>query len=111
MRTSILAVLGTLLLSLPVQARSRGGGGGIGAYCIPSFGESTLAGMRCTNVRPDSILSKAGVKSGDIVTSVDGKPTLSPRDMMNSVSFLRRAGQAELKVIREGKEQMLTYTK
>jgi membrane-associated protease RseP (regulator of RpoE activity) len=92
-------------------ARGKGGTSGIDWHCTPSFGEQKLMGMKCTGIKPASILHKAGIKDGDIVTSVDGKPTLSPRDMMNSVRDLKEADRASIKVIRDGKERTLSYVK
>lgn len=98
---------------MPAQswARAKGGTSGIDWHCTPSFGEQKLMGMKCTGIKSASILHKAGIKDGDIVESIDGKPTLSPRDMMNSVRDLKDADKAEIKVIRGGKERTLSYVK
>ena len=80
-------------------------------HCTPSFGEQRLVGMKCTDIKSSSILHRVGVQDGEIVTSVDGKPTLSPRDMMRAVKDLKAANQAEIKVLRGGKEQKLNYAK
>jgi S1-C subfamily serine protease len=105
-----LAFASLLLASGTAAARHRRASGGkVDAHCIPSFGESRIIGMKCTGIKPSSILHKVGVKDGDIVTSVDGKPTLSPRDMMTAMKDLKDSTQSELKVIREGKERTLSY--
>jgi S1-C subfamily serine protease len=109
-----LAILGLLAFYVAAPsafARGKGGTSGIDWHCVPSFGEQKLVGMKCTGIRSGSILHKAGIVDGDILTSVDGKPTLSPRDMMGAVRDLKEADHAQLKVLRGGKEQTLSYVK
>jgi serine protease Do len=53
---------------------------------------------------------KAGVKEGDVITAVAGKPVKETRDLIYRVSALVPGQKAELEVIREGKRQTITVT-
>ena len=61
-------------------------------------------GALVTNVRPDTPASKAGLKVGDVITAVDGKPIGAPRDLVNAVP---ESGDVGVTVVREKKEMTL----
>ncbi len=48
-------------------------------------------GVLVTSVREDSPAGKAGLRAGDVITSVNGKPVTSPADLMEAV---RESGEA-----------------
>jgi serine protease Do len=58
-------------------------------------------------VENDSPAAKAGLKPGDVVTALDGKPVRNPRDLARNVADLRPGAKADLKLWRDGAEASL----
>ncbi|HKR67016.1 MAG TPA: Do family serine endopeptidase [Thermoanaerobaculia bacterium] len=51
---------------------------------------------------------KAGVRHGDVVVEIDGKPIRNNRELIDYISYLPVGSEVKITVIREGKRQMLT---
>jgi serine protease Do len=64
-------------------------------------------GVLVTQVFPDSPSEKAGLKEGDVITSLAGKPVKESRELQNIVAGLATGKPVELGVIRDGKEKNL----
>ena len=72
----------------------------------------TVAGAYVINVIPGSSADKAGIKSGDIITKVDGKD-LSADDQtsLSSIISMHKIGdQLKFDVVRDGKQQEVMVT-
>lgn len=61
-------------------------------------------------VQDDSPAKAAGVKSGDAIISLDGKPVDSPRDLSRKVASVAPGKKADLGVWRDGKEVAVSVT-
>ncbi len=68
-----------------------------------AFGLENAEGALVTRVVADSPAEKAGLKHGDIVLSVDGRPVRETRDLIDYVSAQGPGKQVELGVLRDGK--------
>jgi serine protease Do len=64
-------------------------------------------GVLVTQVFPDSPSGKAGVKEGDVITALAGKPVKESRELQNIVAGLPTGKAVDLAVIRDGKEKNL----
>ena len=64
-------------------------------------------GAVVTRIEADSAADRAGLKVGDIVTEVNGKPVRDASTLRNSIGLLRVGQEVELKVLREGKTKNL----
>ena len=53
---------------------------------------------------------KAGVKPGDVLVEVEGKPVADPTSMLNLVAALAPGRQAKMKLRRQDKEIEATIT-
>ncbi len=58
--------------------------------------------------QPDSPAAKAGLKPGDIVESVEGKPVTSPHDLASIVAAVHPGGTAQVAILRDGTARTLS---
>jgi len=66
------------------------------------------AGALVAEVTPDSPAAKAGIKPGDVITSVAGNAIGTPRDLAVDVAAIKPGEQAKIDVLRDGTTQTLT---
>ena len=69
-----------------------------------SFRLRSATGTLIAGVLRGGPADKAGVKPGDILTEVDGKPVTDSSSMLNSVAALRPGKLSQLHLMRNGKE-------
>lgn len=74
------------------------------------FGAPEDAGAMVSKVEPGSPAEKAGIKVGDILTSVDGQEVKSAWDVMAKVRGFDEGEQVPIEVWRNGKAQHVTAT-
>ncbi len=67
-------------------------------------------GAIVTSVEPGSAAQKAGLKPGDIVTEVNGRPIRNATDLRNAIGLLRVGDKVRMKVVRDGKTLHLSAT-
>jgi serine protease Do/serine protease DegQ len=60
-------------------------------------------GAVIVKVRPDSPAARAGLRSGDVVTEIDGRSVGSSAELRNRVGLLRAGQSVELTVVRDGR--------
>jgi len=75
-----------------------------------SFGYDEAGGVLIADVEKDGPADKAGVKSGDIFTELNGKKIKDGASFRNEVARIMPNKKAELTVIREGKPKAITVT-
>jgi serine protease Do len=75
-----------------------------------SFGISETAGVIVADVVPDAPAEKAGLKRGDIVKSLNGKPIENAHVLSRSVASLAPESAVTIDVIRDGKPQQIKVT-
>lgn len=103
------------------HGHGHGGGGppggagrskGYGAYfgSVPDFSQTEGGGVRLQGVREGSPAAKAGVRSGDTITSMDGKRVENLMDFTFVLRSLRPGDKVDLVVQRDGKERRLRAT-
>ena len=68
-----------------------------------ALGAGSTRGAVVVKVEPDSPAHKAGLKPGDIVTTVDGKPVRSSADLRNRMGLIPVGKHVALGVQREGR--------
>jgi len=73
-----------------------------------SVGLPTAQGALVTEPTKDSPADKAGVKSGDVITQVDGKDITTALDLSRTIAGKNPGTKVELTIFRDGKEQKLT---
>ncbi|MBI5492349.1 MAG: DegQ family serine endoprotease [Deltaproteobacteria bacterium] len=72
-----------------------------------SFGLKEAKGVLVSSVTPGDPADKGGIKAGDIITSFDGKPITDLGDLPRTVATTPPGKDAEVKVLRDGKEKTL----
>ena len=73
-----------------------------------SFGFEGTDGVLIDDVMPDGPAAKAGLKDGDIVLKIDGKPMHNAHQLRFSVASVAPGTKVKLEFFREGKRQTVT---
>ena len=73
-----------------------------------SVGLANAHGALVTEPTKDSPADKAGVKSGDVITQVDGKDINNALDLSRTIAGKNPGTKVELSIWRDGKEQKVT---
>lgn len=73
------------------------------------LGESTT-GAVITQVVPDTPAQRAGLREGDIITAIAGKPIRTAQDLTNAEGLLPLATPQQATILREGKAINVSFT-
>jgi Do/DeqQ family serine protease len=73
-----------------------------------SLGLENSKGALVRQVVEGSPADKAGVKAGDVITSINGKAVSNSAELRNTIGLLRIGEKVDLALIREGKQQRVT---
>jgi serine protease Do len=65
-------------------------------------------GVHVSSVTPDGPASKGGVKAGDVIVSIDGKPVKNGDQLVADISSRKVGSTVQLGVLRDGKQQTLS---
>jgi S1-C subfamily serine protease len=72
------------------------------------FGLSESTGALVAGVAPGSSAERAGIKTGDIITSINGIVMKSASELRNSIGMLRVGDKVEIGLLRDGKPLKVT---
>lgn len=75
-----------------------------------SFGLPNSDGALITMVEPDGPAAHAGLRAGDVVLAVDGKPVAESADLLGAIAGMRGGRQADLLVWRAGRATHVNAT-
>ncbi len=75
----------------------------------PHFTKGKADGLSLTGIKPNSIFHDMGLKSGDIITSVNGNDIESVEDMLKFYQSLQTAESVNLKLKRRGRMKTIDY--
>ena len=73
-----------------------------------SFGLKEEVGALVSDIVPESPADKAGLKRGDVIVELNGKPVKDFHDLPRMVATMAPGDKAVFEVIRDGKEETLT---
>ncbi len=73
-----------------------------------AFNLQEARGALVQSVEPDKPAAKAGIRNGDVVVEIDGKPIRNNRELIDTISYLPVGTSVKISVIREGKREMFT---
>lgn len=71
------------------------------------FGVNESEGVLVNEVFDSDPAARAGIKPGDIITKVDGKPVETPNMLSRLIASLPPGATAKVEVIRDGRRQLL----
>ncbi|MGB9147977.1 MAG: Do family serine endopeptidase [Acidobacteriaceae bacterium] len=74
------------------------------------FDMTRAEGAVVTNVSPDSPAGKAGLKTGDVITALDGKPVTNSGELQMDIVLRHPGDTVDLQVSRNGKTLNLPVT-
>jgi len=72
------------------------------------FGLTESTGALVAGVAPGSSAERAGIKTGDIITSINGIVMKSASELRNSIGMLRVGDKVEIGLLRDGKPLKVT---
>lgn len=73
-----------------------------------ALGMDRPRGVLMSEVNADTPAEKAGIKEGDVILQVDGKPVDSISQLRNTISLAGVGHECDLLILRDGKEKHLT---
>jgi serine protease Do len=80
----------------------------VSADIADSLGIKEASGALVSKTQPDSPALAAGVKNGDVITSVNGEHVADPKELARKIALLGPKGTAELGIIRNGATQTIS---
>jgi hypothetical protein len=89
-------------------AQSASSGMGVTLGVMPDYSDQSKDGMRLSGVREGGPAAKAGLKGGDAIIKIGGKPVGTIYDYMESLKGYKPGQRVEVVVRREGKELTLS---
>jgi hypothetical protein len=92
------------------SSMSGGAGGGPKLGVMPQYDDAETRGMGIGGVVPGGAAEAAGLKKGDRITAIAGKPVKNVQDYMKEMSGLKRGDPVELTIERDGKSLKITAT-
>jgi len=75
-----------------------------------SFGVKEYTGALVGDVTADSPAQKAGLKNGDIILELNGKPVADANELRMNISMMAPGTSVNLKVLRNGEDRNVTAT-
>lgn len=75
----------------------------------PHNQDGQLVGLNLNRIKPNSIFRRMGLRNGDVLMGVDGKPILSVEDAMQMYQSLQSADKVEVQLKRRGQERTINY--
>jgi serine protease Do/serine protease DegQ len=72
------------------------------------YGLTEASGALVTGIAPGSAAERAGIKTGDIITTLNGATVKGPGELRNGIGMLRIGDKVDLGLLRDGKPLKLT---
>ncbi|MGD0491105.1 MAG: Do family serine endopeptidase [Steroidobacteraceae bacterium] len=72
------------------------------------FGLADASGALVAGVSQGSSAERAGIKTGDIIVSINGAPIKNAHELRNSIGMLQIGDQVEIGLLRDGKPRKVT---
>ncbi len=66
-------------------------------------------GFKLSEIQPDSLFQRMGLKDGDVVSAINGQPLTDPGQALRLLNSLRDQNSVGISVLRGGTQQQFTY--
>lgn len=80
------------------------------ARVVPHYKDKDYAGFKLVGVRPGSLYRALGIRSGDVITSVNGDKIDSPNKALQLFEQLKSSSNIAVEIERRGQPKTLNYT-
>jgi type II secretion system protein C len=80
------------------------------ARAVPHFKDNQYGGVKLVGVRPGSLYRTIGIRSGDIITGVNGTRIDNPGKALELIEQLRKSTNITVDIERRGQPRQLNYT-
>lgn len=80
------------------------------ARIVPNYRGGKYQGFKLVGVRPGSLYRSIGIRSGDVIKSINGKPIDSPNKAIQLFEQLKNSSNIELDFERRGQPKTLNYS-
>jgi len=91
----------------PTTAQSASANMSVSLGVMPDYADETKSGMKISDVRAGGPAAKGGLKGGDTIVGIDGKPIGTIYDYMESLARYKPGDKVEVVVERDGQEVKL----
>jgi general secretion pathway protein C len=75
----------------------------------PHFTDGVADGLVVSNIKPNSIFARMGLRNGDIVQGLNGRNIQTPDDVMEMYERLKSGSSLAVQVMRNGEEKIINY--
>jgi serine protease Do len=75
-----------------------------------AMGLRDMKGVLVGDVSPSGPAQKSGIKRGDIILDVNGKPMADSRELRMSISMMKADASVKLRILRDGNQSDMTVT-
>jgi serine protease Do len=82
----------------------------VSADIADSLGLKTAEGALVAEPQPDGPAVKAGIQSGDVITSVNGQPVKDARDLAKRIGSMAPGASVKLGIVSKGAEKTVNVT-
>lgn len=79
------------------------------ARIIPNYKDGERSGLKLVGISPNSVYSQLGIRSGDVIHSVNGVRVNDQNKALEMLDALRREKQVNIEVERRGQKQTYEY--
>ena len=79
------------------------------ARIIPEQQDGKVVGIRLLNIRPETLLGKLGLQTGDMLKSINGFDMTSPEKALEAYAKLRTAPSIQVGIVRAGKPTNIDF--
>lgn len=75
----------------------------------PHFKDGKANGLAVSRIKADSIFARLGLRNGDVIQGINGKPLTSPDDVLSFYNSLKSGSTISLQMDRMGESKLLEY--